>query len=460
VGYEHFRDGRVADRGIPSFQGKPADTDIATFFGNPGESRVRARVNVGTVSLDHQAGGFGIRNRTSIGDYDRGYQNFVPGSVTPDKTRVALSAYNNTTQRRNGFNQTDLTYAVTTGRIRHLLLAGGELGRQSTDNLRNTGYFHGMTPAWAAPYDSPTIATPMAFRPSATDPDNRVRATLAAAYLQDQLEISSRIRAIGGIRFDSFDLQHHNNRTGEALGRVDRLVSPRVGVVYMPITSLSVYASYSISHLPGSGDQFSSLTSVTQQLKPERFTNHELGVKWDFRRRLSLSAAAHRLDRTNTRAVDPSDPTRIVQTGSQRTTGCEFGWNGNLTRAWDIAGGYAYQDAIIASATAAARAGARVALVPRHSWSLWNNYRFHPRLGGGLGVSSRSDVYAAVDNSVTLPGYTRVDAALFFYLAERVRLQVNVENAVNQRYFAYADGNNNISPGSPRAVRVALTTRF
>ena len=36
VGYEHLRDTRVADRGITSFQGRPADVDIDTFYGNPG----------------------------------------------------------------------------------------------------------------------------------------------------------------------------------------------------------------------------------------------------------------------------------------------------------------------------------------------------------------------------------------------------------------------------------------
>ena len=40
--YEHFHDGRVADRGIPSFNGRPADTDISTFFGNPDDSHVKA----------------------------------------------------------------------------------------------------------------------------------------------------------------------------------------------------------------------------------------------------------------------------------------------------------------------------------------------------------------------------------------------------------------------------------
>ena len=86
LGYEHFRDNRVADRGLPSFAGRPADLDISTYIGNPVDSHVRARVNLGSASIEHQAGSLNIENRFSIGDYDRGYQNFVPGTINAGKT--------------------------------------------------------------------------------------------------------------------------------------------------------------------------------------------------------------------------------------------------------------------------------------------------------------------------------------------------------------------------------------
>ena len=294
-----------------------------------------------------------------FGDYDRFYQNYVPGAVTADKSQVALSSYNNATQRRNLFNQTDVTYLVTTGRIRHTLLTGVEVGRQLTDNFRNTGFFNNTAVSVLAPYANPTISTPVTFRQSATDADNHVRTNLAATYVQDQIELSRYVHVTAGVRFDYFDLEYHNNRNAENLRRIDHLVSPRAGIVFKPITPLSVYGSYSVSYLPSSGDQFSSLTTITQQVKPEKFTNYEFGTKWDVGRYLSLTTAVFRLDRTNTRATDPNDPTRIIQTGSQRTNGFEVGVNGSITQAWKIAGGYAYQDAFITSATTAARLGAK-----------------------------------------------------------------------------------------------------
>jgi catecholate siderophore receptor len=261
------------------------------------------------------------------------------------------------------------------------------------------------------------------------------------------------------VRYDHFDLIYHNNRTGDTLRRIDRLVSPRFGVVLKPIEEVSVYGSYGVSYLPSSGDQFSSLTTITEQVKPEKFSNYELGLKWDIRRDLTLSSAVYRLDRTNTRATDPNNPAAIIQTGSQRTNGFELGMNGNVTRKWRVAGGYAFQDAEITSATAAI-AGKRVGQVPHHTFSLWNNYQFLPKLGAGLGIIQRSDMFATVDNTVKLPGYIRADAAVFYSFNERWRLQANLENLFNKKYFINADSNTNISPGSPRALRVGLIVKF
>ena len=459
--YENFHDHRIADRGLPSFDGSPIDLPISTYVGNPDDSRVRALVNVGTTTIEHTTlSGLIIRNRGSFANYDRGYQNYVPGLVSTDKSQLSVSAYNNATNRRNIFDQTDLSYVVFTGRIRHTLLGGVEGGHQLTDNFRNTGFFNNTATSLLVPVSDTVIDTPITFRQSATDANNHLVTNLGAAYIQDQVQLSRYIQLLGGVRFDYFDLQFHNNRTGDDLQRIDHLVSPRAGLVIKPVDRLSVYGSYSVSYLPSSGDQFSSLTNITLQLKPEKFTNYEIGAKWDLARSLSLTTAVYQLNRTNTRSIDPNDPTRIIQTGSTRTNGVETGVSGSITRAWQIAGGYAYQDAYITSATATALLGAQVAMVPHHAFSLWNSYQFMPRLRAGLGLTNRSDMFAAIDNTVVLPGYTRADVALFYSFSERIRFQANVENLFNKKYYLNADNNMNISPGSPGGVRGGMVVRF
>lgn len=460
LSYEFFRDRRTADRGITSFQGQPSDVPISTYYGNPDDSRVQANVDVISGSFERQIGKLNIQNRITYGNYDRFYQNYVAGTVNDAKTLVNLTAYNNSTRRRNLFNQTDMVYKLSTGGIKHTLLGGFELGRQHSNNFRNTGFFNNSTTSIQVAYDDPLTRIPVIFRQSATDADNRVHVNLASGYLQDQMRISRYFQLIGGVRFDYFDLNFHNNRNNTNLRRIDRLISPRVGAVVKPISGLSLYGSFSVSYLPSSGDQFSSLTSITQQVKPEKFTNLEAGIKWDIRSNLSFTSAIYQLDRTDTRSTDPNDPTRIVQTGSQRTNGFEVGLNGNITRNWTLTGGYAYQDAFISSATASATLGKQVAQVPHHSFSFWNKYQVSRKLAAGLGIIRRTDMFAGVDNTVTLPGYTRADAAVYYAFSERWRIQANVENLLNTRYFLNADSNTNITPGSPRSARVAFVARF
>ena len=299
----------------------------------------------------------------------------------------------------------------------------------------------------------------MTFRPSAADADNHGVATVAAVYVQDQVELGRHLQAVLGVRFDRFDIEFHNNRTDETLDRRDDMVSPRAGLIVKPMEPVSLYGSYSVSYLPSSGDQFSSLDATTETLEPERFTSYEAGAKWDVRPDLALTAAVYRLDRTNTSAPDPNDATKIVQTGEQRTTGWELGAAGNVTEAWQVTAGFTQQRARITSRTSAAPEGAVVPLVPRRTLSVWNRVQVLPSVGIGRGVLHQTKMYAAIDNTVTLPGFTRADGAVFVRITPALSAQVNVENLLDERYYPTSHGNNNILPGAPRTLRISLTTR-
>ena len=459
AGYEYFNDERNVDRGIPSFEGRPSDAARTMFFGNPDSSYAMATVHTATAVLDHRVGNVTIRNRARVTDYDKFYQNSFPGAVNAAGTGVALSAYNNGTQRRNVFNQTDvITNAMTAG-LEHTLVFGVEVGRQRTENYRETGYYNNTSTSYTASFDAPTVEVPITFRQSATDADNRAVVTVASVYAQDQIELSDHWQAIAGVRFDRFDIDFHNNRNNSDLGRRDELISPRAGLLFKPSETASLYSSYSVTYLPSSGDQFSSLTASTQTLEPEQFTNIEMGAKWDVRANLSVSAAVYQLDRTNTTAPDPTEPTRIVQTGSQRSRGFEAGVAGDLTPRWHVVAGMAWQKAEVTSTTTAAREGARVALVPERTFSLWNRYSLMPAVGLGFGVVYQDDMFAAIDNTVTLPGFTRADAAAFFKVNSMFNAQLNVENVFDTKYFSTSHGNNNIMPGAARTLRLTLTTR-
>lgn len=78
----------------------------------------------------------------------------------------------------------------------------------------------------------------------------------------------------------------------------------------------------------------------------------------------------------------------------------------------------------------------------------------------GIGILNYSHTFAASDNTVRLPGHTRIDVGLFYQFNDLVRAQVNIENLFDRRDIATADNNNNITPGAPRAIRAQIIARL
>ena len=464
-GYEYFHDDRTADRGIPSYKGVPFVADASTFFGNAPESNSVATVNSVFGLIEHRFNDrMTLRNRTSYADYDKIYQNIFPGAINAAGTTVSISGYNNATQRGNLFNQADLTIRHRTGRLEHTILTGAELGRQETDNFRNTGYFTTISPTTTTltlPVTAPTTSLPMTFRQGATDADNHGVATVGALYAQDQVSFSEHVQAVVGLRFDDFAVDFHNNRTNVDVSSDDAQLSPRLGLIYKPIVTVSIYGSYGQTFLPRSGEQLSSLSLTNQNIEPEKFKNYEVGLKWDFVRASSFTLAVYNLNRGNVVVVDPNDPTTSQLVDAQWTRGVEIGIGGDVTDRWNVLGAHAYQDGKITRAlSATVPAGATLANLPKNSFSLWNRYDLSPRVGIGLGLTYRSDIFTATDNTVILPSFFRADVTGFFNLSRRFGAQVSIENIFDEDYYLFANGNNNITPGSPTAVRIGLTTRF
>ena len=474
LSYERFVDDRTIDRGAPSFQGRPLSIPVHAYFGDPSQSWSRVEADSARVAFDAPLrADLTLRHRTVWGAYDKGYGNvYASGAAVADAQGRAstypLQAYRSFTERTNLFSQTDLVWDFGAGGAGRTLVAGFEVGRQETRNLRETGRFGGAsgpTTLSGVPVTDPTRRNlPITYANAGSDARNRGVVDVAAAFGQLQADLGSRVQLVAGLRYDMFRLDLRDERpsvTGRRdFSRTDRIWSPRLGLVVRPVEPLSLYASYSVSSLPASGDQFASLSVASESLKPESFRNLEAGFKVDVAPRLMATGAVYQLDRQNTQAPDPLVPGRVVQTGAQRSTGLELGVSGKVTDRWETVATLAVQSARITRQTAAAPAGRRAALTPEFTASLWNKVEVTPRLSLGLGVIHQGDMYASISNAVTLPGFTRVDGAVFLRVGEDYRLQVNVENLGDIAWSPTSHGDNNIQPGAPRTLRISVSRGF
>ncbi len=467
---ERFYDKRTADRGIPSFEGRPVKVRRSQFFGDPDRSNAKVDVLAFNAFIEHKFNfGLTINNRTNYAEYDKFYQNvfanspLFPSRNDPSIFELRVGAYNDTTDRKNLFNQTNFLYSLDTGPISHTLLAGVEIGRQVTDNIRRTGNFEGERPGnpTSVLFSNPITTVPIKFETREGDADNHSVVDITSFYIQDQIELLPQLQAVVGVRYDLFEVDFKKrNGTQTELKTKDGLLAPRFGLIFKPIDPVSIYASYSQAFVPRAGEQLTSIVVTRAALKPEKFTTLELGFKWDVRPDLSITGAAYRLDRTNVLNRSNTGGVSFLTKG-QRTEGVELSVSGQLTPKWSVVGGYAYQDGKITSTeNAAAPEGNTVPELPRHTFSMWSRYDFTPRYGAALGIINRGDMFASTDNKVRVQGFTRVDAAFFAKISKRIRMQVNIENLFDTKYIASVQNNNNATPGSPIAVRASITANF
>ena len=470
AGMERFHDDRTADRGITSSMGRPVDVDRSQFFGDPRRSHANIDVLAFNSLIEHKFDtGITLQNRTNYATYDKFYQNvFANGGLDAVRDQVSLGAYSNATTRENVFNQTNLLYSLNTGPIAHTLMAGIEVGRQETHNRRETGLFNNNLATTSLPvsFRNPITDVPITFRTrnggrdGGIDALNRSVVNVTSLYIQDQIEIIPQLQAIVGVRYDLFEVDfQQKNGARDHLKTRDDLIAPRFGLIYKPIVPVSFYATYSQAYVPRAGDQLTSLNVTTETLKPEKFTTLETGVKWDMRPDLAFTAAVYQLDRTN--VINSVVGGQTFLTKGQRTEGVEVSLAGQLTPNWSVMGGYAYQTGEITSDIfGLAKKGASVAELPRHTFSMWSRYDITPSIGAAFGVIHRASMYASLTNRVILPDFTRVDAALYAQFTKRFRGQLNIENLLDTHYFASAQNDFNITPGSPIAIRATLIANF
>ncbi len=469
IGAEYFKDQHIGDRGIPSIgsglNNRPYRLqDYQTFYGNAALSPNETETKAFNAMIEHAFNdNLSIRNRTRYADYDKFYQNVYADSAVTNNT-FAVGAYRDATDRKNFINQTDVIYKINTGILEHQLLAGVELATQKTNNTRliagsservTTG-FSILTPTYDLPINLNNLSR---IQNSEID--------IFAVYLQDQIKLNNQWEAIVGIRHDQLKTHYENIKSNQTIEVSDNFISPRAGLIFKPIENLALYSSYSISYVPRAGDQLISLTATTSTLAPEKFINKEFGAKYDVTPELSLTGAIYKLERQNVAITDPTNTSQNIIVDGQETKGAELGIAGKINNRWSVFGGYSYQDATFTKTMTISSskylAGTTLGQTPTHTFSLWNRYDFNESWGAAIGVVSRSQMYTLTPSttaSTVLPGYARLDAAVFWKVSPKVQVQLNVENLTNKDYAASAHNNNNITPGAPLNARATLIYNF
>ncbi|WEE79249.1 TonB-dependent siderophore receptor [Comamonas testosteroni] len=460
---DYLKDSRLTDFGIPAYQGRPVNVSPGTYYGAANARDVdvsRAEVASLGATLNHRISeSLSLRNALRYYDYSLDRDNTLVGSVNEKAMTASLTRGNVQRDESGFFNQTELTQKLELAGMKHQLLYGVEFGRQSKDllsysraNVATVSLFNPVLP---------TLPLRIDGKPAA---DNHSVFKVASAYLQDLVTISPQWKALTGVRYDRFQQETHERQPGKPdLGRTDTAWSPRVGLVYQPSSAWSYYASWSKSFQP-SGETF-ALAANNAQLAPEKTTSEEVGVKWDLPDgKASVTASLFKLERTNIKSVDPTSNT-VVPLGVQRTNGLELTFAGEIAPSWQVWAGYAFLDGEMTTSPAVDAGqpvqGKRPTLTPRQSANLWVTKALGHGFGLGGGLNYVGARFANPGNTVTLPGYTTVDAMAYYRMGPW-DVQLKLNNLLNRRYIVAGHGSSpNLNlPGAPRSAQVVARYRF
>lgn len=456
---DYLHDNRLADQGFPTdpITGKPVKTNPKTFYGalNGKEvGDVDTEISSQTISLDHDFND-NLKYHGAVRHYnyslDRQYSVDSHQKLPADQIQLTQ---NKRLRNEDGvYVQQELSSLFNTGFLKHNTLIGAEYSKQHKDELvwskarQITNIFNPELENWA-PLDTSVAA----------ETNNSNTFENYGIYLQDLMTVTDQLKVLVGLRYDNLSQDRNNKVKSQILNRTDNTYSPRIGVVYQPVSNISLYTSYNRSFQP-LADSF-VLYKNSDDLSPTKTENIEVGAKWDVNDQFNVTLALFEMSQTNIQNQDPANPNQALLAGEQKTKGVELSLTGQLTDQLSVLAGYSYMDGKIEK-SAIGLTGNHSALTPNNTANLWLKYQLNDHWYAAVGGRGESSRFSAPDNKNVLPGYAVVNAAVG-YQSERYDVNLNLNNLFDRDYFVsgHSGANDSNMMGDPLNAQIALRYRF
>jgi len=352
-------------------------------------------------------------------------------------------------------NQSEALISASTGRVKHELLLGFEVGCLRDRYTQDVA----LLPNIDLVQPVETAQQPLFVVPQFGQAGDSRSLTLAP-YVVDRIVFSRAFQVFAGGRLDSFDFEDEATATRRDGGKL----SPLAGVVYSPISGLSLYGSFGRAFAPPS-------IQVVGDRDPEESRQLEVGVKTTLLdRKLFATVSAYDLRRENIAIPDATGITR--QTGDQRSRGVEFELSAEVVKGWFTYAAYAFTDAELTqfrelvtlsqnppSFAILDRSGNRPAFAPRHILNVWSQKQFANGLGVAAGARYVGRQFIAEDNGFAIDDYLTLDA-MVSYKRGPVRGVLNFKNLTDREYEARGFGSASAIPADPFAVYAKVELSF
>ncbi|WP_439895338.1 TonB-dependent siderophore receptor [Pseudomonas syringae] len=451
---DFMRNNAPLDRGLTRYPAQTRTASRDTFFGEKDVGKLHNDNNMAQIRFDHD-----LNADWKLG----GGIQMLDGSLKGDAIEANGLAADGRTLGRN-FNyrklewtdrdvQLNVTGHFATGGFDHTLLAGVEYEDYDYKSIirRSSGAVNAYTIDIFDPVYGQ--ARPALTRTTTNDKENL---KTYAAFVQDQVALTERMKLLAGVRFERFEHDYDTFGVGVPFTNSDNAVTPRLGLTYDLTDTVAVYANTARSFKPNTG-----ASRLGGGFKAEEGKSYEVGVKWEaLDRQLSVDAALYQIEKQNVLTTDPVDSTFSVAAGEVRSRGLDLNVVGNLTPEWRVMGSYAYVDAEVTKDNTL-RSGTRLLNIPEQTFSILNVYEFQDGAMRGLGLGAGGryvDQRAGqtANTAFSMDSYTVFDLLAFYKVNEHVKLNLDVKNVFDKEYEEGAFGNVYAYPGAPRTVQVGI----
>ncbi len=443
--FEHQKFNYTFDNGFP-IEPEVLNLPRNRFLGEPSFADGDVTFNSLTYNIEHKFDsnwkfrqGFNIL-KANLNDAKQ----VSPGSLQDDRRTLDRLFYASDEEHENITFQNEISGKFSTGSIRHNVLFGVDLAR----NLFN----YIFAPDLELPIDilNPQYGGTPTPVEGGSPFGRKIVSENVGLFAQNLIELRPNIKLLLGGRLDFNDYSNEDRVSGDIVNEQSNTrFSPRVGIVYQPSDTTSLYFNWTNGFSP----QFQARSRTNTQFEPQKTQQFEVGVKQNILdNKLSATLAFFQITKQNVLTPDPVDSIFSIQTGEQRSRGIELDVAGEVLPGWKVVANYAYIDGEVTKDNIIP-VGDRLFGVPEHSAGLWTTYEFQRGnlrgLGFGVGLYFVGEQEVDLPNSFKLPSYLRADASIF-YRRDRYRFALNFKNISNVKYYE-VDGYS-IDPAPPFAM--------
>jgi iron complex outermembrane receptor protein len=364
--FDYLKSNYTPDFGIGSVEGKVNDAVGRNTFLNVNGVFNNTNSTNGQLAFDHNFNDdWKISVIAGLQNYNRDYygsdrlQANAQGIASRTLSRSATEEFTKN-------QQVNLTGNLFTGTVKHQILLGGDADQSSTKAYAYNIFADQSNPDKpSTAYDQINVFEPIANRfdipQFAKNTWTKTDVLRYGAFVQDLISVTAQFKVLAGVRY-TYQKTPYSDRftynTGvreevknmingkEAGPKIDKAWSPKFAFIYQPITSSSVYVSYTNNLIANTGYDVNY-----QPLLPSLVDHFEAGIKNDFfKGRFSANLTAYRINNNKftqmalltAEGSANGDANMKEFSGKTSSDGIELDLNGNILPGLNMIAAYAY----------------------------------------------------------------------------------------------------------------------